>query len=79
MQNFYLKSVIILALFNITTLLSAQNAKAQVWDPELNQYVSEKTVNKERELRYTPEGEDFVVINGNEKFNRALYGTHTGF
>ncbi|MDR1672885.1 MAG: DUF4450 domain-containing protein, partial [Bacteroidales bacterium] len=35
--------------------------------------------NKERILRYTPDGEDFVIINGDGKFNRALYGTNTGF
>ena len=29
---------------------------------------------KERKLRYTPEGEDFVIVNGDRKFNRALYG-----
>lgn len=34
---------------------------------------------KERQLRYTPEGEDFVIINGDKKFNRALYGTNTSF
>lgn len=32
-----------------------------------------------RKLRYTPDGEDFVIINGNRKFNRALYGSHSGF
>ena len=30
-------------------------------------------------MRYTPEGEDFVIVNGDRKFNRALYGTNTGF
>ncbi|MFR9165445.1 MAG: DUF4450 domain-containing protein [Dysgonomonas sp.] len=35
--------------------------------------------NKERQWRYTPEGEDFVIINGDKKFNRALYGTNTAF
>lgn len=35
--------------------------------------------NKERKLRYTPEGEDLVIVNGDRKFNRALYGTHTAF
>lgn len=35
--------------------------------------------NKERELRYTPQGEDFVIINGDKRFNRALYGTNTAF
>ena len=34
---------------------------------------------KERELRYHPDGEDFVIVNGKMKFNRALYGTHTAF
>ncbi len=33
----------------------------------------------QRELRYTPDGEDFVIVNGDKKFNRALYGAHTGF
>ncbi len=34
---------------------------------------------RERQLRYTPEGEDFVIVNGDRKFNRALYGTNTAF
>ena len=29
--------------------------------------------------RYQPEGNDFVIINGEKRFNRALYGTNTGF
>ncbi len=32
-----------------------------------------------RELRYHPEGGDFVIHNGNRRFNRALYGTNTAF
>ncbi|MEO7531177.1 MAG: DUF4450 domain-containing protein, partial [Sediminibacterium sp.] len=34
---------------------------------------------KERTLRYHPEGEDFVITNGNRRFTRALYGTNTAF
>ncbi|MGF7039309.1 DUF4450 domain-containing protein [Mucilaginibacter lappiensis] len=34
---------------------------------------------KERELRYRPDGQDFVILNGKHRFNRALYGTHTAF
>lgn len=34
---------------------------------------------KERNLRYHPEGGDFVIVNGDRKFNRALYGTNTAF
>ncbi|KUG09133.1 DUF4450 domain-containing protein [Solirubrum puertoriconensis] len=32
-----------------------------------------------RSLRYQPEGEDFVIRNGNRRFTRALYGTNTAF
>jgi hypothetical protein len=32
-----------------------------------------------RALRYHPEGSDFVIVNGNKRYNRALYGTHTAF
>jgi len=34
---------------------------------------------KERMLRYTPDGDDFVIVNGKVKYNRALYGTNTAF
>ena len=32
-----------------------------------------------RPLRYTPDGEDFVIVNGDEFFNRPLYGGNTAF
>ncbi|WP_207427037.1 DUF4450 domain-containing protein [Pedobacter sp. SYSU D00535] len=34
---------------------------------------------KERQIHYRPDGEDFVLANGKKRFNRALYGTNTGF
>lgn len=34
---------------------------------------------KERELRYTPDGEYFVNRNGDKRFTRAIYGTNSGF
>ncbi|NMA74048.1 MAG: DUF4450 domain-containing protein [Bacteroidales bacterium] len=34
---------------------------------------------KERTLRYTPEGKDIVIVNGDKRFNRALYGSNTAF
>lgn len=36
----------------------------------------EKTV---RKIHYAPEGNSFVLKNGTRKFNRALYGSNTGF
>lgn len=35
--------------------------------------------NQPRELRYRPDGTDFVITNGNRLFTRALYGTHSAF
>jgi hypothetical protein len=35
--------------------------------------------NKERYISYKPDGSDFVRVNGKRRFNRALYGTNTGF
>jgi hypothetical protein len=35
--------------------------------------------NRQRALRYHPEGEDIVITNGNRRFTRALYGTNTAF
>ncbi|HEV7330970.1 MAG TPA: DUF4450 domain-containing protein [Flavisolibacter sp.] len=33
----------------------------------------------EREIHYKPDGEDFVLVNGRQRFNRALYGGNTAF
>jgi HD-GYP domain-containing protein (c-di-GMP phosphodiesterase class II) len=35
--------------------------------------------NKERIIRYQPEGNDITITNGNRRFTRALYGTNTAF
>lgn len=75
----------ILKAFYLSILISgsafAQNSTttSQVYDPELNQYVAKKSDNQHRELRYKPDGQDLVIVNGTKKFNRALYGTHSGF
>ncbi|MFT3753178.1 MAG: DUF4450 domain-containing protein [Paludibacter sp.] len=76
-----LKQLSLLVLLSGSSLAFAQTLleKNQVYDPELNQLVDKKKLSKERELRYQPEGEDFVIVNGDAKFNRALYGTHSGF
>lgn len=34
---------------------------------------------KEREVRYQIDNNDFVIENGDKRFNRALYGSNTGF
>lgn len=35
--------------------------------------------NIEREIHYAPGGKDFIKVNGQRRFNRALYGTNTAF
>lgn len=52
--------------------LPAQVPSAQTLWPNL-------VDNIERPLRYTPDGEDFVITNGGEFFNRPLYGGNTAF
>ena len=71
-----------LCFLNSVEPLFSQSATPvkQVYDPELNKFVQRRTpVSTERTLRYMPDGDDFVIVNGRNKFNRALYGTHTGF
>ncbi len=41
--------------------------------------VGELWHNKQRIIHYQPQGNDFVLYKGTRKFNRALYGTNTGF
>ncbi|HEX6181268.1 MAG TPA: DUF4450 domain-containing protein [Chitinophagaceae bacterium] len=48
-------------------LSHAQDSEVELWH------------NKERTVRYRPDGTDFVITNGDRRFNRALYGTNTGF
>lgn len=60
--------------------IQSQQSSTHIFDPELNKLVlRQEAPVKVRELRYKPDGQDFVIINGKKKFNRALYGTHTAF
>jgi len=52
--------------------LGAQEPKAQALTPNL-------AGNIERPLRYRPDGGDFVIEDGPERFNRPLYGGNTAF
>src|SRR6476659_7233836 len=33
----------------------------------------------EREIHYQPDGDDFLLVKGTRKFNRALYGGNSAF
>lgn len=56
--------ILFIFLLNLTSLSWAQSAS---WH------------NTEREVRYQPVGDEFVNVNGDKRFSRAIYGTNTGF
>lgn len=58
--------IILLASFSCTKK-SINYEPQQIWH------------NHSRELRYHPDGNDFVIQNGTKRFNRALYGANSGF
>ena len=62
-------------------LLLASTAVAQQQQkPQLNEdYTFNKTTFAPRPLHYRPDGNSAVVVDGKARFNRALYGAHTGF
>lgn len=67
----------LVVLLLLLLLFFHQTSFAQeLYPPELPQQLWH---NKERTLRYHPEGKNFVITNGNRRFTRALYGTHTAF
>lgn len=78
--NRILSLLFVVFLFLCQNLLSQSNSNKQIFDPELNILINRQApASLERSLRYRPDGEDFVIVNGRNKFNRALYGTHSGF
>lgn len=76
-RNQYNFLLIIFLYLAFNSGVSAQTRT--VFDPELNKTVETNEPTEARTIRYTPDGQSFVIVNGKNKFNRALYGTHTGF
>ncbi|MFD2826804.1 DUF4450 domain-containing protein [Leeuwenhoekiella polynyae] len=60
----------IFGLAVLTLVLNTSLLKAQEQKPWHDQ---------NRKIHYKPDGNSFVLVNGTRKFNRALYGTNTGF
>lgn len=65
----------------LLALLLSFEAVAQVNNkPQLNEdYTFNKTSVEARRLHYRPDGKGVFTIDGTARFNRALYGAHTGF
>ncbi len=66
MRTIKMKMLLLLFAYSVT-------ANAQTVDPALYWQ------GKERTLRYQPQGDEFVIHNGDKRFNRPIYGTNTGF
>ncbi len=64
-----LSKVIIITLFMVSCY-SVKNDEKKIDD---------KWHNIDRTQRYSPEGSDFKIVNGERRFNRALYGMNSGF
>jgi len=72
------KSLMTFGLIAFGTLLMPRTSPAQT----VQEVVQKKQFGKDttvRELHYAPRGNDFVLVSGKRRFNRALYGTNTGF
>ena len=89
MLNMYRKCLyFIILLFNITIARSQTPAgsgqtsignKQPVIVNHQPPTTNKSSEGKLRTLHYNAQGTDFVTINGKMRFNRALYGTNTGF
>lgn len=73
-------SVLALILF-LATPIGAQQpvAKQKIGDFIESTSYNEKKRGAKRFLQYRPDGEDFVCVNGQNRYTRALYGGHTAF
>ena len=66
-NTYYMKTPIILLLAFLTLHTSYTQSLENHWSKQT------------RHLRYKPDGNDFVIVNGDKKFNRAIYGTNTAY
>lgn len=63
----------------ISALAMLCAAPAWAADPQASKVTPNLVGHVAKPLRYHPEGEDFVIRNGAEFFNRSLYGGNTAF
>lgn len=64
----------------LCALLSLHASAQQGGKPQLNEdYTFNVTSTAPRPLHYRPDGDGVVLVAGTARFNRALYGAHSGF
>lgn len=69
-----IKAILLLQIITAILLLLLIDCRIITAQP-----LSGKADKQLRALHYKPVGTDFILHKGQRKFNRALYGTHTGF
>jgi hypothetical protein len=68
LRNLYIKALLFIFWCNAWFVCGAQSVQ-----------VDDYWHGKERQLHYAPFKDGFKLVHGKRKFNRALYGTNTGF
>lgn len=59
--------------------LNAQRGAKQIGDFKESISLNEHLRGAKRTLQYHPDGDEFVCINGKNRYTRALYGSHSPF
>ncbi|MDR2840017.1 MAG: DUF4450 domain-containing protein [Paludibacter sp.] len=74
-----MKHTKIFFLLFFISFLQAQNPPKRIGDYIESNTFNQPVTTQHRKLNYTPEGDAFVCVNGNNRFTRALYGSNTLF
>lgn len=81
--NTYEKNITLVCVLWASLSLSAQpvGKKAALEGRDYTESISYNDAQRGavRRLQYYPEGEDFVCVNGKNRYTRALYGSHTAY
>ena len=59
--------------------LNAQREAKQIGDFKESISLNEHLRGTKRTLQYCPDGDEFVCVNGKNRYTRALYGSHSPF
>ena len=79
--NFILKGKLTVCclLMLLAVPLNAQREAKQIGDFKESISLNEHLRGTKRTLQYRPDGDEFVCVNGKNRYTRALYGSHSPF
>lgn len=80
MRIFFLSFVLLLcSVESFAQYASSSNSQKKGGDYIESTSYNDTKRGKPRILQYLPEGNDFVCVNGENRYTRALYGSHTAW